>query len=75
MTEMVMNTNTLQEFLLGIIPTEKVYVKEIDGMIQLMPVDENFDCTFGLRGMFARYEDMTVDKFLERKRGDEELEQ
>ena len=38
--ETVMNTRTLPDFLLGIIPTEKVRVKEVDGMIQLMPVKD-----------------------------------
>ena len=50
-------------------------MKEIDGMIQLMPVKENTDYAMGgLRGMFAGDPDMTVAKFLERKRADEELE-
>ena len=40
MMETVINTNTLPDFLLGIIPTEKVHIKEIDGMIQLTPVKD-----------------------------------
>jgi hypothetical protein len=75
MLETVMNTKAFPDILFKLIPTDKVRVKEIDGMIQLMPVDEKFDSTFGLRGMFAGYADMTVDKFLERKRKDEEMEQ
>lgn len=38
MTETVMNTKTLPEFLFGMIQTEKVSVKEVNGVIQLMPV-------------------------------------
>lgn len=38
MTEMVMSTKTLPEFLFGMIQTEKVSVKEVDGVIQLVPV-------------------------------------
>ena len=38
--ETVMNTNTLPDFLLGIIPTEKVRVKEVGGEIRLIPVQE-----------------------------------
>ena len=38
MNETVMNTTALPEVLLKLISTEKVRVKEIDGMIQLMPV-------------------------------------
>ena len=74
MTETVMNINALPEFLFKLIRTEKVRVNETDGVIQLMPVKENADCTIGLRGMFAGDPNMTVDKFLERKRADERLE-
>jgi hypothetical protein len=49
-------------------------VKEIDGVIQLMPVKENVDCTIGLRGILAEYDDMSVDKFLERMRADNKLD-
>ena len=65
MTETVMNTSTLPEYLFKMIPTEKVRVREIDGMIQLMPVKENIDCTVGLRGMFAGDPELTIDKYLE----------
>jgi hypothetical protein len=75
MTETVMNTKALPDILFKLIPTEKVRVKEIDGMIQLMPVKENTDCTVGLRGILAGYDEMSVDRFLERKRTDKELEQ
>ena len=74
MNETVMNTRAFPEILYKLIPTEKVRVKEIDGMIQLMPVKENVDCTIGLRGILADYDDMSVDKFLERKRADKELD-
>jgi hypothetical protein len=74
MLETVMNTTALPEVLFKLIPTEKVRVKEIDGIIQLMPVKENTDCTIGLHGILAGYDDMSVDKFLERKRADEELD-
>ena len=47
---------------------------ENDGVIQLMPVKENIDCTIGLRGILADYDEMSVDKFLERKRADAELD-
>ena len=55
-------------------PTEKVRVKEVDGIVQLIPVKENIDCTIGLRGILADYDDMSVDKFLERMRADKELD-
>lgn len=74
MTETVVNTRTLPEFLLGIISTDKVRVKEFDNIIQLMPVQENVDCTIGLRGILSDCPEMSVDKFLERKRADKELD-
>lgn len=74
MTETVMNKTALPEVLFKLIPTEKVRVKEVDGMIQLLPVNEKSDCTVGLRGILADYDEMSVDKFLERMRGDKELD-
>ena len=74
MTDIVMNTTSLPEILFKLITTEKVRVKESGGVIQLVPVRENADCTVGLRGMFAGDPNMTVEKFLERKRADKELD-
>ena len=74
MTEQVINTKAFPEILFKLIPTEKVRVKEIDGIVQLMPVNEIEDCTIGLRGILADYDEMSVDKFLERCRADKELE-
>jgi hypothetical protein len=74
MTETVINTTSLPEVLFKLISTEKVHVREIDGVIQLMPVKENVDCTVGLRGILADYPEMSVSNFLERKRADKELD-
>ena len=74
MTETVLSMSALPELLAKIIPTKKVRVTEVDGVIQLVPVKENTDCTVGLRGLFAGDTNMTVDKFLERKRADKELD-
>jgi len=74
MSESVMSINALPEFLVKIMPTEKVRVKEIDGIVQLVPVKENTDCTIGFRGMFAGDPNMTVEKFLERKHAEKELD-
>jgi len=57
----VIDTNALPEFLLKLIPTEKVRMKEINGMIQLIPIIENTNCP--LRGLAAD-SNLTVDKFL-----------
>ena len=74
MTETVLSMSALPELLVKLIPTKKVRVTEVDGVIQLVPVKENTDCTVGLRGLFAGDTNMTVDKFLERKRADKELD-
>ncbi len=74
MHETVMNTKAFPEVLFKLISTEKVRVKEFDGIIQLMPVKENADCTVGLRGILSAYDDMSVDKFMERKHADKELD-
>ena len=74
MTETVINTKALSEILLKLIQTEKVRLKETDGVIQLVPVKETTDCTIGLRGLFANYPEMSVDRFLERKHADKELD-
>ena len=52
----------------------KVRVIEFDGIIQLISVKDNTDCTIGLRGILAGYDEMSVDKLLERKRADKELD-
>jgi hypothetical protein len=74
MTETVINTNALPEILFKMIRTEKVRVKESDGIVHLIPVEDKADCTIGLRGILAGYEVMSVDNFLERKRADKELD-
>ena len=70
----VMNTDALEGFLQEIISTNKVLVVEKEGKIEITPLTISKDCTTEVRGMFSKYENMTVDKFLERKRSDKELE-
>jgi len=70
----VVNTNALEEFLQKLIPTSKVLVVEREGKIEITPVSASKDCTAEVRGMFAKYDTMTVDKFLERKLAEKELE-
>ena len=76
MTDLVLSKAALQDVLMKLITTEKVRVSERDGVIQLLPVRDNDsgDETFGIRGMFAGDPNMTVEKFLERKRADKERE-
>ena len=49
-------------------------VKEVDGEIRLIPVEEPIDYIAKLRGSLAAYLKLSVDKFLERKRADKELD-
>jgi hypothetical protein len=74
MYETVMNTKALPEFLSRLISTERVRIKEINGIIQLIPIKENKDSTIGIRGLFSEYPEMSLDKFLERKHADKELD-
>jgi len=74
MDETVMDTKALPEFLSKLISTERVRINETDGIIQLVPIKEDNDCTIGLRGLFSEYPEMSVDKFLERKHADKKLE-
>jgi hypothetical protein len=73
MTDMVLNTNSLQETLLHFIRTERVRLRETDGEIRLTPISETDD-GYPLLGLLADYEDYTLDKFLARKHMDKELE-
>ena len=71
MDETVMDTKALPEFLSRLISTERVRINEIHGIIQLIPIKENKDCTIGIRGLFSEYPEMSLDNFLERKHADE----
>ena len=72
MTDKIMNTKSLQEILLRLIKTEKVRIQENNGEIRLTPVsDSDADCP--LLGLAAG-SNLTVDKFLEWKHADKELE-
>ena len=74
MTDTVTTTTALPDILFSLIKTEKVRVKEVNESIMLTPVNKKADCTIGLRGMFAGDPNMTVEKFMERKRADKELD-
>ena len=71
MNDLILNANVLPEPLLRMIRTDKVRVRETDGVITIMPVNEA-DCP--LLGLLADYEDYTLDSFLTRKYAEKELE-
>ena len=70
----VIELTALPNLLYKLISTEKVRVSETNGIVQVEPVKAEVDCTIGLRGMFAGDPNMSVDKYLERKRVDKELD-
>ena len=74
MTEQVMNTDALPAFIINTFRVKKVLVRVSNSVVTIMPVEEKVDCTIGLRGILADYPEMSVDKFLERKHIDKELD-
>ena len=70
----MMDINALPALLYKLFAAEKVLVSEIDGTVHVTPVKETEDCTIGLRGILADYDNMSVEKFLERSRADKELD-
>jgi hypothetical protein len=75
MTETVLNTKTLPEALSKLIRTEKVKVRETDGEIHLIPIQESIDYISKLRGSLANHTEMSVDKFFFFFYADKELEE
>ncbi|MDR0999512.1 MAG: hypothetical protein LBL96_01710 [Clostridiales bacterium] len=74
MTERVMNTDALQAYFVTTFQTKQVLVRESNSVVTIEPLKEKVDCTIGLRGMFKDCPEMSVDKFLERKHADKELD-
>jgi hypothetical protein len=74
MNDLILNTNTLPEPLFQLIGADRVRVQKEGNVITLLPVEELFDCVAGLRGMLAGNRAISVDKFLERKHADKELD-
>jgi hypothetical protein len=74
MTERIMNITAIQSYLANMFHTDKVRVREVNRVITIEPIEVSIDCTAGLRGLLADYPEMSVDKFLERKHADKELD-
>jgi hypothetical protein len=73
MTEILLNTNTLPEPLLKLVRSEKVRVRESNGVITMLPVEEKIDYIDELYGCCSDGR-LTFDKFLAMMREDIELE-
>ena len=73
MTDMIINADILPEPLFSLVQTDKIRVLEDDGIITMTPIKEEFDCTAEIRGMYSDKK-LTLDKFLEWKHADKELD-
>jgi hypothetical protein len=74
MTNMVINADILPEPLFSLVQAEKIRILENDGVITMTPINEEFDCTAELYGACSDGK-LTLEKFLEWKHSDRELEQ
>jgi hypothetical protein len=70
---MVISVKSLSESLRSMIPTEKVKVRQVDGIISLIPFREEKNGKPSLLGLAAD-STLTVEKFLAMKREDRMLE-
>ena len=73
MSEMVLSVKTLSETLYQMIPTEKVKVRQTDGVISLIPYREATKNECPLLGL-ATDSNLTVESFLAMTREDKVLE-
>ena len=74
MNEIILNTNTLPEPLLGLVGADKVRVSKSDSTIIMTPIKESIDYIEELYGSCADSR-LTVDKFLEWTREDKEIDE
>jgi len=74
MTEQVINVDALPAFIMNTFRVKTVLVRENNDIMTIMPVTQKPDCTIGLRGLLAGYPELSVEKFLERKHADKELD-
>ena len=74
MTELILDKESIQEHIFRLIKTDKVVLREVGNELHLAPADEVDDCVAGLRGILVGFDEMSVDKFLERNHADKELD-
>jgi len=73
MSETILSVKTLSETLYEMIPTERVKVRNADGIISLIPLRETTKAECPLLGLTAGSR-LTVEKFLAMTREDKALE-
>jgi hypothetical protein len=84
MTDKIMNTNALPSFLITMFKTDRIKVREMDNGLLIEPTGEVVDDDLNLQQEREKYKcpllgtarggSFTVDKFLEMKRQEKELE-
>jgi hypothetical protein len=75
MTERVMDTDALQAYFVTTFRTKRVRVRENNRVVTVQPIEvQKTGCCSRVRGLLADCPDMAVDKFLERKHADKELD-
>jgi hypothetical protein len=75
MTERIMDTDALQAYFVTTFRTKQVRVRESNRVVTIEPVEARKPgCCSRVRGLLADCPDMSVDKFLERKHADKELD-
>lgn len=74
MEDIILNVNTLPAPLYRYIRSERVKASESNGVITLIPIDDKKVSANRLFGMFSDGK-LSVDKFMEQKRSDKELEE
>jgi len=73
MSELILNTATLPEPLLKMIPTSRVKVREAKGVISLFPLSDTSDNIDKMYGMFSDGK-ISVEDFQKQKHEEKELE-
>jgi hypothetical protein len=75
MTEMILNSDILPEPIFELVHTERIKVREVDGVISIIPAEnaESVDYIGKLKGSCSDGK-LTVEKFLAQKRADKESE-
>jgi hypothetical protein len=76
MTDMILDANTLPEPLFKLVHSEKVHVREADGVITMSPIEESELAGIELiESLYGCLNDgkLTVDKFLEMTREGEDI--
>jgi hypothetical protein len=77
MTERILNTNALPAYFLQRFTTPQVRIREDNRIVTIEPVEQTvakIKHSDRLRGLLADCPEMSVDKFLERKHADKELD-